>query len=46
MELRHQPIQGADVVMDTAGHIDSRANASGNRTLRRQNLWFPDIRTC
>jgi RNA-directed DNA polymerase len=37
MELRNQPIQGADVVMETEGHIGSCANASGNRTLRSQS---------
>jgi hypothetical protein len=37
MKLRNQPIQGADVVMETEGHIDSCANASGNRTLRSQS---------
>ena len=37
MELRNQPVQGADVVMETEGHIDSRVNASGNRTLRSQS---------
>ena len=37
MELRNQPVQGADVVMETEGHIGSRANASGNRTLRSQS---------
>lgn len=36
MELRNQPVQGADVVMETEGHIDSGVNASGNRTLRSQ----------
>ena len=36
MELRNQPVQGADVVMETEGHIDSRDSASGNRTLRSQ----------
>jgi len=37
MELRNQPIQGADVVMETEGHIGSCATASGNRTLRSQS---------
>jgi len=37
MELRNQPVQGADVVMETEGHIGSCANASGNRTLRSQS---------
>ena len=37
MELRHQPVQGADVVMETEGHLDSRDSASGNRTLRSQS---------
>ena len=36
MELRNQPVQGADVVMETEGHIDSRVNASEDRTLRSQ----------
>ena len=36
MELRNQPVQGADVVMETEGYTDSRNSASGNRTLRSQ----------
>jgi len=36
MELRNQSVQGADVVMETEGHTDSRDSASGNRTLRSQ----------
>jgi RNA-directed DNA polymerase len=36
MELRNQPVQGADVVMETEGHIGSGANASEDRTLRSQ----------
>ena len=34
MELRNQSVQGADVVMETEGHIDSCDNASEDRTLR------------
>jgi hypothetical protein len=37
MELRNQPVQGADVVMETEGHIASRAIASATRTLRSQS---------
>jgi RNA-directed DNA polymerase len=36
MELRNQPVQGADVVMETEGNIDAHVNASGDRTLRSQ----------
>lgn len=36
MELRNQSVQGADVVMETEGHIDSCDNASEDRTLRSQ----------
>ena len=37
MELRNQPVQGADVVMETEGHIASCATASATRTLRSQS---------
>ena len=37
MELRNQPVQGADVVMETEGHIVSCAIASATRTLRSQS---------
>jgi len=37
MELRNQPVQGVDVVMETEGHIASRAIASATRTLRSQS---------
>lgn len=37
MELRNQPVQGADVVMETEGYIVSRAIASATRTLRSQS---------
>ena len=37
MELRNQPVQGADVGMETEGHIASRALASATRTLRSQS---------
>jgi len=36
MELRNHPVQGADVVRETEGHIDAHVNASGDRTLRSQ----------
>jgi hypothetical protein len=37
MELRNQSVQGADVVMETEGHIASCAIASATRTLRSQS---------
>jgi RNA-directed DNA polymerase len=37
MELRNQPVQGADVVMETEGHIEACATASASRTLRSQS---------
>ena len=36
MELRNHPVQGADVVRETEGHIDAHVNASGDQTLRSQ----------
>ena len=37
MELRNQPVQGADVVMEPEGHIEACATASASRTLRSQS---------
>ena len=37
MELRNQPVQGADVVMEPEGHIEACATARASRTLRSQS---------
>ena len=37
MELRNQPVQGADVVMEPEGHIEACATARAARTLRSQS---------
>ena len=37
MELRNQPVQGADGVMEPEGHIEACATARASRTLRSQS---------